>query len=200
MVALLIRHGHAAPVGRSLAGRMRGIGLSHGGREEVARLVQALAWMPIAAVYTSPLERAVDTALPIAAAHGLDARARPDLIDVDFGDWTGKTLDQLSGDPEWEEFNRDRDHGCPPHGEPLADVQRRMLRELTALSKPHAGEIIALVTHAEPIRCAIAGLTGQSLNDVVTLDIEPGHLCAVGLTSNLRSVLGVNLRPDEIAV
>jgi broad specificity phosphatase PhoE len=200
MIALLMRHAHTTPVGHSVAGRQPGIGLSADGRRDVARLVHALTWAPLSAVYTSPLERAVQTALPLAAAHGLDVQARPGLTDIDFGAWTGKALEQLSADPEWERFNRDREHACPPGGEPLADVQRRVVAELMTLARPHAGEMIALVSHAEPIRCVLAACAGQSLNEAMTIDIHPGHMCSIGIISSLRSVLAVNVDPDEITV
>jgi broad specificity phosphatase PhoE len=200
MIALLVRHGHTASVGHSIAGRQPGLGLSDSGRQDVARLVNALTWAPLAAVYTSPLERALQTAIPIAAAHGLDVQARAGFTDVDFGSWTGKALEQVSSDRAWQQFNCDREHACPPGGEPLADVRRRVVDELLTLAKPHAGEMILVVSHAEPIRCALAAFAGQSLDDAMAIELQPGCVCSIGITSNLRSVLGVNIHPDEIAV
>ena len=200
MIGLLIRHGQADPVGRWLAGRRPGVSLNAAGREQTSELVRALTWAPLTAVYTSPLERAFETALPLAHDHGLDVRVRHALTDVDFGAWTGRTLEDLSSDPEWNRFNRDRDHGCPPGGEALCEVQRRVVDELLALGKSHPGEVVAIVTHAEPIRCALAAFGGQSLDEVLAVDIEPAHISAIGIASGVRRVLGVNVPANEVSM
>lgn len=197
MVGLLIRHGAADPVDRWLAGRRPGVTLNDSGRAQVAALVRALTWAPLAAVYTSPLERAVETAQPLARDHNLDARVRPALTDIDFGSWTGRALDDLVHDPEWVRFNGDREHACPPGGEALTEVQRRIMDELMTLARAHQGETVAIVTHAEPIRCALASLAGRTLDEAVAIAIEPGHVSAIGITARIRRVLGIN-EPAEV--
>src|SRR5262245_58339071 len=104
MIALLIRHGRADAVDVWLAGRRPDVVLNEAGREETARLVRALTWAPLAAIYASPLQRAVETAFPIAADHALKTHVRPALTDIDLGMWTGKTLEELSGDSAWLQF------------------------------------------------------------------------------------------------
>jgi broad specificity phosphatase PhoE len=200
MIGFLIRHGQADPVGRWLAGRRPGISLNAAGREQTAQLVRALTWAPLTAVYTSPLERAFETALPLARDHGLDVRVRHALTDIDFGAWTGRMLEELCTDPEWNRFNSDRNHACPPGGEALTEVQRRVVEELLALAKTHPGEVVAIVTHAEPIRCALAAFAGQSLNEVLAIEIEPAHVSAIGITSGVRRVLGVNVPANEVSM
>ncbi len=200
MIGLLIRHGHAEPVGRWLAGRRAGVLLNAVGREQTQELVNALKWAPLSAVYTSPLERAVETAHPLASDHGLDVRVRPALTDVDFGDWTGRTLDDLSQDAAWVEFTRDRGNGKPPRGEPLAAVQQRIVDELMTLAKSHQGETIAIVTHDEPIRCALAAFGDSTMDDVMAVELEPTRICAIGITAGVRRVLGVNVPANEVAV
>ncbi len=200
MIGLLIRHGHAEPIGRWLAGRQPGVSLDEAGWEQTSQLVQALTWAPLSAVYTSPLERAVQTAHPLAYDHGLDVRVRPAFTDIDFGAWTGRTLEDLSTDLEWQRFNSDRNHACPPGGEALADVQRRIVDELLALGKTHPGEVVAIVTHAEPIRCALAAFGDTSLNEVMAVEIKPAHISAIGITSGVRRVLGVNVPASEVTV
>jgi probable phosphoglycerate mutase len=159
-----------------------------------------LRWLPLTAVYSSPLERAVDTAVPLARDHGLRVDTREALTDVDFGEWTGQELDKLEGVSAWQVFNRDRSRACPPGGEPLAAVQRRIVDELVALSRTHAGEIIAIVTHAEPIRCAVAAFDGRTLDEVMAIEIAPAHVSTVGLSAKCRRVLSVNMRADAAAV
>ncbi len=199
MIALLIRHGSADSVGRWLAGRRAGVVLNAEGHTHVAVLVRAMTWTPLTAIYTSPLERAVETARPLANDHSLDARVRPALTDIDFGEWTGRALTDLEADPEWVRFNRDRQHASPPGGESLAAVQARIVEELMTLARSHLGETIAVVTHAEPIRCALAAFSGKTLDEAMALNIEPGRVSAIGITPNVRRVLGVNALPMEMS-
>jgi probable phosphoglycerate mutase len=200
MVGLLIRHGHSDAVGRWLAGRREGIPLNAAGRREAEELSEALRWLPITAIYTSPLERAVDTAQPLARDHGLSIKTRAALTDIDFGEWTGKSLDELASLPAWQAFNQDRCHACAPGGEPLVEVQRRVVDELIELSRTHPGEMVAIITHAEPIRCAIAAFDCRSLDDVLAVEITPGHVSTVGVGPKLRRVLSINMRAEAAAV
>lgn len=201
MVGLLIRHGHAAPVGRGLAGRRAAVPLDDIGREQARVLAHALTWLSLSGVYSSPMEGAVETAFPLANDHGLGVRVRPALTDVDFGEWTGRTLDDLSNDPDWAYFNRHRTNARPPGGEPLAEVQRRVVNELMKLALPHQGETVAIVTHAEPIRCALAAFSGRTLDDIMNVEISPTCVSAVGITpSGVCEVLGVNLTALEVTV
>ena len=200
MVGLLIRHGHADAVEGWLSGRRDGVALSAQGRAEAERLRQALRWTPLSAVYSSPLGHAVETAQPLARDRGLDVEVRPALTDVDFGDWTGRAMDELATDPAWQSFNRDRTRSCPPRGEALALVQQRIVDELMKLARTHAGETIAIVTHAEPIRCALAAFGGSSLDAVMAVEINGGHVSPVGIAApHVRRVLGINMPADDMA-
>ena len=200
MIALLIRHGHCDAVGRWLAGRSPGLSLNDTGRREARALRDAMCWTPLAAIYSSPLERALETAAPIADDHGLPITTREALTDIDFGAWTGMTLDALGGVPEWEAFNRHRNDARAPGGESLAALQDRVVEDLVVLSRRHERDIVAIVTHAELIRCAIAAFSGQSLDAVAAIDIAPAHVSAVGLRPRCRRVLSINQRADLLAV
>jgi probable phosphoglycerate mutase len=174
--------------------------LNASGHREAEALSVALRWLPLTAVYSSPLERAVDTATPLAREHGMAIETRDALTDIDFGVWTGKSLDELASVPEWQTFNSDRAHACPPGGESLTQVQRRMVSELMDLSRRHPGEMVAIVTHAEPIRCAIAAFNGTTLDEVLAVEITPAHISTVGIGPKFRRVLDVNMRPEIAAV
>lgn len=149
---------------------MIGLLIRNGHRED-AGLVQALTWAPLSAVYTSPLDRAVETAHPLAQDHGLDVRVRPALTDIDDG---GR--------------------------EALGDVQQRVVDELLKLATAHQDETVAIVTHADPIRCALAAFTGVSIDDMREVEISPAHVCAIGIAAGVRTVLGVNVPANEVAV
>lgn len=200
MVGLLIRHGHSDAVGRWLAGRRPGVTLNAAGRQEADELSRAMRWLPLTAIYSSPLERAVATVEPLARDHGLAIKTRHALTDVDFGEWTGMSIDELASLPAWQAFNRDRCHACAPGGEALAAVQGRIVNELIELSRTHPGEVVAIATHAELIRCAIAAFDGQSLDDVMALEITPGRVSTVGIGSRVRRVLSINMRAEAAAV
>lgn len=199
MVALLIRHAHTDGIGSRLNGRQGGIRLSEQGRREAVDLAAALRYVPLTAIYSSPRERALETAEAVARDHGLQVLMRPRLDEVDFGEWTGRTIDALGSDPAWQRFNRDRDGARAPGGEALAEVQQRIVDELLALSRVHPGEMIALVTHAEPIRCAVAAFERRSLDDVRSVEVSPGCITAVGIEPHVQRVVALNVRPDVAA-
>src|SRR4051812_21792007 len=114
---LLIRHASHDLLGRELVGRRSGVTLSKSGLAEAEALSRRLAQFPISEIHASPRERAIETARSIARQHGLEVRIAPELDEVDFGEWTGRSFDQLDGDPLWSQFNRDRALTRIPGGE-----------------------------------------------------------------------------------
>src|SRR5215216_5264458 len=100
-VFLLIRHATNDFVGKALAGRAPGVRLNEEGWREAQRLAERLGTAPISAIYVSPLERACDTAAPLAARLGLTPRECGELHEIDCGEWTGKTFTELDADPQW---------------------------------------------------------------------------------------------------
>jgi broad specificity phosphatase PhoE len=197
---LLVRHGHAAPVDRWLAGRRAGISLSAQGREEAAALAGALrasALRPIA-VYASPIERAWETAWTIAAATNLSVVTRQALTELEYGAWTGKTLHELNGLPEWRTYNEHRDRHRPPGGESLAEAQARMVAELERLRSLHAGSTIVVVSHADPIRAVLAHYTGTPLNDALRFTVRTASMTTLELAPTGAAVLGVDVTAAEL--
>jgi broad specificity phosphatase PhoE len=188
--ALLIRHAHTDVLGRRLVGRLAGLRLR---RKEVHRLQKALRAAPLHAIYSSPLERALETAQPLAAARRLVVQVRADLNEVDFGDWTGLSFAELATLPAWQEFNSDRATARVPHGESAADVQSRIVAALDALRTMHEGKTFAVVSHADVIRSAILRYTGTSLNLFHTVQIDPASVTAVALGKTARLLI-VNSR------
>jgi broad specificity phosphatase PhoE len=198
MLVALVRHGHVASVGRWLAGRQPGVHLTTEGRTEAARLADALASWPVCAVYSSPLERARETAAPIADAQGLALTVEPRLTDVDFGDWTGVTLEALAPVPAWARFNADREAACAPGGEPLAAVRTRARAALRALRLAHRSRMVVAVTHEEVIRSAVAGLTGSSLDTALAWRFGTGRVTLVDWGESVPRVLAMDQPPDGL--
>jgi broad specificity phosphatase PhoE len=166
MVGLLISRADAGASG----GDRSPDTLNEEGRRQAAALGRALDNVPVAAIYSSPFDSAIETATPLARERGLPVQVRAGLTDMDAD------------------------------GESLAEVQQRIVRELLILSASHPGETIAIVTHDGPIRCALAAFSGKRLAALQSLEIQPAHVSAVGMQSHRRRVLGVNMKPEQVAV
>ena len=190
--ALLIRHGHVDAIGRRLVGRLPGVNLSTSGLSEVERLRRNLA-VPLDAVYSSPLERSHQTAAPLAADRNLELVTLDALTEVDFGDWTGLTFDELDRLPAWHLFNARRSIAPVPNGEPAAQVQARILGVLDQLAKRHAGGTFAVVSHADVIRAAVLHYAAIPLDDFGRIQIDPASVTAVDLTATPHLLMVNNL-------
>jgi broad specificity phosphatase PhoE len=125
-IILLIRHGENNFVGKRLAGRLSGVHLNDNGIKQAEAVANALCEAPIKAVYSSPLERAVQTAEPLAALLKLAVQIHPGLIEIDFGDWQGKTLKQLARTKLWKTVQHKPSEFCFPGGETFAAAQQRV--------------------------------------------------------------------------
>src|SRR4051812_31958530 len=130
---LLLRHGETDAVGKSIMGWRPGWHLNANGRKQVERLAARLAPLPIRAIYTSPLERAVETAEAVAKPHGIEPRPDPDLGEFHAGEWEGLAIDDLDRQEEWRRFNHFRGGTRAPGGELIIETQARMIRRIQAL-------------------------------------------------------------------
>ena len=133
---LLIRHGENDTVGRKLTGRTPGVHLNEKGREQAAAVAQALGKAPIKAVYSSPMERAFETAQPTAEVLGLEVQLRPGLIEMDFGRFQGRTFKQLQRAKLWKEVLKKPSEGRFPDGESFVEAQQRVTSDLEAIVAP----------------------------------------------------------------
>ncbi len=175
---LLIRHGSHDLLGREIAGRRSGVHLNEAGRKEAEALARRLASIQLAELYSSPRERCLETAEPIARALALKVQIEPALDEVDFGDWTARTLQSLDGEPLWARFNRDRALTRIPGGETMTEVAARMARFIDALTARHSGgdAAVALVGHGDPLRAAIAHAIGLPLDFMLRFEIGTAAL------------------------
>ena len=173
---LLIRHAHWDGVGRVLAGRLAGTRLSPRGVAEAGRLAEALAQLELAAVYTSPLERARDTAAPLARAHGLPLREEPRLLELDFGQWTGQSVATLQDDPSWRRFNRERGTARIPGGETMPEAVARARDALSEIVAGWGEARVAAVTHGDIVRGLVADALGLPLPRLLQLEVDPASV------------------------
>jgi probable phosphoglycerate mutase len=191
-VFFLIRHGSTAAMGQLLAGRAGDIPLNTAGVSEVRALATRLKHTALDGVYSSPLERARQTADAIADARGLDVSVRQELNDFEFGVWTGKSFAELASLRAFQRFNRDRSRTRPEFGEHPLEVQMRMIFELERLAAEQPNTTLAVVSHCDPIRSAIAYFLGMPLDSSLRLEISPASLSVLELTEHDAVVRKVN--------
>src|SRR5215216_2686607 len=151
---LLLRHALTDAVGVSIAGRAPAVHLNAKGRTQAEALAAALSHLPISRIFTSPLERARETAEPLAARRGISAIISPAITELDFGDWTGRSLAELDQLESWKQWNLFRSALRIPNGELMSEVQARMVGEIQRLNQEFPHDVIALISHADPIKAA----------------------------------------------
>ena len=190
----LIRHAEHGLQGRPLVGRAAGVGLSPEGERQARALADRLAPAPITAVYTSPLERAQQTAAPLAARLGLVVRSADELNELDFGAWTGKAIDELDPQQAWRRFNVFRSGTRIPDGELMLEAQTRIVGLMLRLAERHANRTVALVSHGDVIKAALCYFLGMPLDLCRRIEIGPASLSIVRLDPWEPQVLLVNGR------
>jgi broad specificity phosphatase PhoE len=188
----LVRHGAHDRLGKVLCGRMQGVTLSHEGRREAEALAARLRSEALEAVYSSPLERTRETADPIAAAAGATVSPDDDLLEIDFGHWTGKTFDQLHGDPAWTAWNTARVLARPPGGESMAEVQARLWRWLERTRARHPAGRVAAVTHGDVIKALAAHVLGFSMDQHHRLEVSTASVTTLVAGDWGMKVTGLN--------
>jgi probable phosphoglycerate mutase len=193
--AFLVRHAAHDRVGSVLCGRMPGVALGEEGRRQAARLAERLARERIAAVHTSPVERAAETAAPIARRLGLTPRPCAAITEIDFGAWTGLGFDALRDDPAWHRWNERRGEACPPGGEAMTAVQARAVRHVVGLREAHPGSGVVLVSHGDVIKAIVAWCLGLPLDAHARFDVAPASVSALVLWDGGAKLLSLNEVP-----
>lgn len=197
-VLLLIRHGENEYVKQGrLAGRLPGVHLNEKGQAQAKAIAEKLAKAPLKAIYSSPLERAIQTAEPLAQASGLQVTALPGLLETDFGEWQGKTLKSLRRRKLWRLVQ-----GAPsmmrfPGGESFAECQLRISQELQAIAAAQkAKDLVAVFFHSDPIKLAVAYYLGIPLDNFQRLMISPGSITALSMGASGAHLLNLNIDPS----
>jgi broad specificity phosphatase PhoE len=188
---LLIRHALTSAVGRYLAGRTD-IPLSSEGRDQLRELCMYLRDTRIHAIYSSPLERTLATARALASERDVRVDIRDDLLEVDFGEWTGQSFESLDRLPGWRTYNSSRSTAEVPGGENAMALKRRIARVLADIRDCHPGQTAAIVSHAEIIRSAVLHSLGLSPDRFHQVDIAPASVTTLALRDDGVEVLTVN--------
>ncbi|HEX9124378.1 MAG TPA: MSMEG_4193 family putative phosphomutase [Actinomycetota bacterium] len=192
-VLLLIRHGTTAASEKGvLAGWTPGVHLTERGSQQAEQLVDRLRGVPVAAIYSSPLERCRESAAPLASDRGLVVRVRRDLGEVRYGSWTGRRIRQVMRTKLWKVIQGAPSRARFPEGESLLEVQHRAVAELERIVAAHRGPAIAVVSHADVIRLAVSHFSGMHTDLFQRLVIEPASISVVALGEGLPRILRVN--------
>ncbi len=195
---LLIRHGENDFVKTGkLPGRLPGIHLNEKGRKQAEALGEALRDVPIRAIYSSPLERALETAEPIAKARNLPILQEPDLRDSDVGKWQGKSLKVLRLTNAWKVVQNAPSRFQFPEGESFIDLQTRIANALENIIRKHnkPKHIVAAVFHADPIKLAVSHFLGLPLDHFQRLGCDTGSVTVLHVNEMGAHLLKLNQRP-----
>ena len=197
---LFVRHGQTATTGQLLPGRASGLHLADVGKAQAQAAADAIATLSkVEAVYSSPLERARETAAPIAAARGLKVKMDRGLLELDVGDWTGEELKKLRRTPEWKVVQQYPSGFRFPSGESFVELQARIVATIDRLAAVHPGGTVVAVSHADTIKAAVVHALGAHLDHFQRVSISPCSITAVLYGELGPIILTVNWVPSLLS-
>ncbi len=191
-VFLLVRHAITDFVDIAIAGRMANVHLNSQGIDQAEALARRFIAAPIRAIVSSPLERARETAAPLSRRLRMKIRVSELINEVDFGEWTGCRIDTLVGLKEWQKFNLFRSGARIPGGESMAEVQKRVVAQFEDLRTEFKEGAVALVTHGDVIRVAVAYYAGIPLDLFTRITVDPASITAVSVNEHGAGILRLN--------
>ncbi len=190
---LLIRHAvNDVMKAKKLAGWMPDVHLNDEGRQQAEDVAERLKQLPIKAIYASPLDRTRETAMPLAAALNMQVEFREGLGEVQYGEWTGQSLEDLAKHDLWKVVQMYPSGMRFPGGETLRAMQARIVNELDAINAAYPRDIVAVFSHADVIKAALAHYLGVHLDLFQRIVIDPTSVSIVTLTPFGPRVLRVN--------
>lgn len=195
---LLIRHGENDYVRKGkMAGHIPGVHLNEKGRKQARALAEALKDVPLKAVYSSPLERAVETAQPIAELHKLKVIQEPNLLETYVGKWQGRSWKALRLTKAWKIVLHAPSRFRFPEGESFPEAQARIANALEGILRKYnkPKDIVAAVFHADPIKLAVAHFLGMPLDHFQRLSCDTGSLTALHVGEMGANLIKLNQRP-----
>jgi probable phosphomutase (TIGR03848 family) len=204
---ILVRHGRTtANAGGTLAGRLPGVRLDDTGEEQVRRIGERLAAVPVAALVSSPLERCKQTARAIAVAHPTTLRVASDkgLSECDYGDWQGRALKDLAKEPLWKTVQTQPSAAVFPGGESMVTMQSRAVsavrRHDAAVEAEHGpGAVWVAVSHGDIIKSILADALGMHLDLFQRIHVDPASVSIISYTSTRPYVLASNTHAGDLS-
>lgn len=197
-IVAMVRHGENEYVKKGrLAGRQPGVHLNNKGLEQARLLATCFKGAAVKAVYSSPLERTLETAQPIAEVLELDVIPREGLIETNYGEWQDQKLKGLSRTKLWKTVQHAPSIMKFPGGEAFVDGQVRIVRELIDLCTLHdPKDLFVCVSHADPIKLAVAYFIGLPLDMFQRLSVSPGSITWLGIGEMGGRLLSLNVEPE----
>jgi probable phosphomutase (TIGR03848 family) len=192
-ILYLVRHGVTDHTGHRLSGRIPGLHLSEEGVAEAEAAARLLSKVKLSAVYSSPIERTMETAEVIAKAQGVDVIVREDLTEVDYGKWSNRSFKSVRGTKLWTTVQRWPSSARFPSGESIREVQSRALAEIDRIRTDHPRRRVCCVTHAEVIRLILAFYLGIHIDLFQRIVVGPASTTIVNLGDDGPRVLAVNV-------
>jgi broad specificity phosphatase PhoE len=184
---LLVRHAAHADFGHRLTGRGSDGGLTHDGRNQADALAAELARDAVAAVYASPRLRTRQTAEAVAAVDDLSVIVAEPLDEIDFGAWTGRSFEELDGQPEWDRWNSRRSVARCPGGESMAEALDRAAAFVDEVGQRHRGRTVVLVTHCDIIRALLCREHGRSLDEILGFEVAPASVTKMTVSASHKA-------------
>lgn len=196
---VFVRHGLTPHTGHKLSGWMPGINLSEHGEAQARRVAAALRDLPFEALYSSPIDRCVETAKAIASSVGLRPRIREALGDTDYGDWTNRSLRTLTRTRLWRVVERFPSAARFPGGETLRETQTRVLEEIERIIESHPEKMVCIVSHADPIRLTVAHYVGVHIDLFQRIQIPPATVTVLHVGERGPHLMMLGGGPEGIA-
>ena len=198
---VLVRHGKTPTTGKVLPGRAPGLHLSPEGQREALAAAESVVRLhpKIAAIYTSPMERAVETAGALASITGITPEQAPGLIECDFGEWTGLELAKVRRKKEWQGVVLSASRFRFPGGESLSELQARVQEIVAGWAETYSGKTVVAYTHADPIRAIACDALGLHLDAIHRISVSTASLTTVVAASGWLQLESLNLKfPREV--
>jgi probable phosphomutase (TIGR03848 family) len=197
---LLVRHGLTPTTGVKLPGRARGLHLSDEGRRQAEAAAARIAKIPkVVAVYSSPLERARETAAIIAKARNMAVRVERGLLELDNGKFTGMAIKDAIAKPEWKIIQQHPSGFRFEGGESFTEMQTRITGAIARMVARHPGRIVVAVSHADPIKAAVAHALGTPLDLFQRIMIGTASITAIAYRPSGAAVLTVNSMDGDLS-
>jgi ribonuclease H / adenosylcobalamin/alpha-ribazole phosphatase len=195
----LVRHAEHADLGRRLTGRARGVQLTPAGEAQARGVAERLSGCALHAIHTSPRERAQRTAEAVAMRTGVALEVVDALDEIDFGDWTGMSFDELEGQPLWRHWNEARGSAAPPNGESMAAAQARVAAHAGEVARLYPRGRVALVSHSDILRALVAHCLGLPLDNLLRFQIDAASISRIEVGPWGGRVIGLNETVDRAA-
>ncbi|HJR44442.1 MAG TPA: MSMEG_4193 family putative phosphomutase [Actinomycetota bacterium] len=191
----LVRHAVTSHTGHKLTGWMEGVHLTEEGREQAERTAALLAEVPFKAVYSSPIDRTIETARIVALPHKLDVKINDQIGEVRYGKWTNRSLKALVRTKMWATLQRWPSSVRFPEGETLREVQARAVEGIEQLREMHPRDPICVVSHGDTIKLIVAHYLGVHIDLFQRIFIGPASVSVLNVSPYGPQILSLNAMP-----